>query len=340
MSTSERKAYLLGSLVAFVMGGVMLAYYLTGLLAKYLDTNFRDHCLIAGVVLIIIGLFNLLTLGRRAGSSDHEDCGHCDDDQHHHDHGERGHGHDEKGRQGNHERDEADSDHHHAFFGGESMTSTVIATFMICGTVSYAAFFSPHEFSPQAIMNKGLYRPGYEASRADKSLARSTGERASTQGRSGRSQTTDPGKEGEEMTTSDIGAFSLADLEAQVDRDAEGYFELEVPELYYTAGDLEVRRVLEGQPVVTIAQAMPEKFNNPDGTRVRIFRIFIECCAADARPLAIPVEFGKTPPEFQEMGWVKVKGHMAYRLEDGSTVPILLAEEMLETEEPEQTMMY
>ncbi len=215
------------------------------------------------------------------------------------------------------------------------MGSTVIATLLICGTVGYAALRSPHEFSPRAIMNKGLYRSSYEVTRPDKSLARgvATGENRDAVG----------GMEGsatETTTTADIGAFSLADLEAQVGRDAAGYFELEVPELYYTAGDLEVRRVLEGQPVVTVAQVMPEKFNNPEGTRVRIFRIFIECCAADARPLAIPVEFGRTPPEFREMGWVEVRGHMTYRPEGGTTVPILLAEEMVETDEPEQKMMY
>lgn len=330
MTGSQRIAYLLGSLVAFVMGGTMLSYYLSGLLEVYLDENFRDHCLIAGAGLIIVGAFNLLTLGRKSAS-----C--CGDGQ---EHGEDlcGHGHEEceASEESHHAGNDHHHDHHHhAFFGGESMGSTVVATLLICGTVGYAALLSPHEFSPSAIMNKGLYRNNYEVARPDKSLARGVNERQAegadeAAAESGATAT----------TTADIGAFSLADLEAQIDRDELGYFELEVPELYYTSGDLEVRRVLEGQPVVTVAQVMPEKFNNPEGSRVRIFRIFIECCAADARPLAIPVEFGKSPPEFQEMGWVQVRGSMTYRMEGGATVPVLLAEEMIETEEPDQTMMY
>lgn len=348
MSNSERNAYLLASLVAFILGGVMLYYFLSGLLASYLDESFRDHVLIAGVVLIILGVFNILTLGQKVDCGhDHGDCGHDhgDDHDHGHDHSHShahhedkdhahdhsdgatccGHDHAEEAHAHTHDRDhDHGDDHHHAYFGGDSLAASVVAALLICGSVTYAAVRSPHQFSPQAIMNKGLYDPNYEAQRADKSLAAGVD-------RSSADSTT---------TTADIGAFSLADLEAQVDRDADGYFELDVPELYYTAGDLEVRRVLEGQPVTTLAQVMPEKFNNPDGTRLRIFRVFIECCAADARPLSIPVEFSQTPPEFQEMGWVSVKGHMTYKLEGGVTVPILQAEGMVEADEPEQAMMY
>ena len=77
-----------------------------------------------------------------------------------------------------------------------------------------------------------------------------------------------------------------------------------------------------------------------DGTRIRVFRLFMECCAADARPLSIPVDFGKAPPDYKEMGWYKIRGKMDYRMEDGITVPILRAIGMAETEEPEEGMLY
>ena len=119
----------------------------------------------------------------------------------------------------------------------------------------------------------------------------------------------------------------------------EGNFVLEVPELYYTAGDKEVQSVLTGQPVETTAQVIPEK-GNTDGKRVRIFRLLIQCCAADARPYSVPVEFEKEAPKFKEMSWVKVVGKMTYRQENGQTVPVLLASKMTETAEPDNKMVY
>ena len=136
------------------------------------------------------------------------------------------------------------------------------------------------------------------------------------------------------------GEYTLADLEAQVDKSEDGNFMLTVPQLFYTAGDEELQRVLEGLAVETVAQVMPEKVNNDDGHRLRVFRLFIECCAADARPLSIPIDFGEPAPEYQEMGWVKVVGKMKYVDEDGITVPLLTVDAMNTVEPPEDAFMY
>lgn len=140
--------------------------------------------------------------------------------------------------------------------------------------------------------------------------------------------------------TKSYGSFTLADLEAQVPKSKAGNFILEVPEIYYTAGDKEVQTVLNGQPVETVAQVLPEKVNNPKGTRLRIFRMLIQCCAADARPYSIPAEFGKKAPEFKDMTWVKVTGKMSYKEEGGQTVPILEAQTIEETTAPDNAMSY
>ena len=80
------------------------------------------------------------------------------------------------------------------------------------------------------------------------------------------------------------GSFTLEDLKSQVPMSKEGNFILEVPELYYTAGDKEVQNVITGQSVETTAQVLPEKVNNADGKRLRVFRLLVQCCASDARP--------------------------------------------------------
>ncbi len=136
------------------------------------------------------------------------------------------------------------------------------------------------------------------------------------------------------------GSFTLEDLKAQVPQSKEGNFILEVPELYYTAGDVEVQRVLTGQPVETKAQVMPEKVNNAEGKRLRILRLLVQCCAADARPYSVPVEFKEKAPVFKDMTWVEVKGTMSYRKEGDQTVPVVQVTSITETTAPDNAMLY
>ncbi|MEZ5330045.1 MAG: hypothetical protein R3F19_33785 [Verrucomicrobiales bacterium] len=129
--------------------------------------------------------------------------------------------------------------------------------------------------------------------------------------------------------------FTLADLESFVKRSDDGNFMISLIELFYSAGDVEVRRVLNGQPVETVAQVVPDAVNNPNGTRVRAFRMFMQCCAADSRPVSIAVEFGKTPPPYKEMGWYKLVGTMDFQTENGIMTPILKLKDMIEDKEPD-----
>lgn len=136
------------------------------------------------------------------------------------------------------------------------------------------------------------------------------------------------------------GSFTLEDLKQQVPMSKDGNFILEVPELYYTAGDLEVQKVLTGQMIETTAQVLPEKVNNADGKRLRVFRLLVQCCAADARPFSVPVEFKEKAPAIKEMAWVKLVGKMNYKQEGGQTVPLIEATKIEETTEPDSSMLY
>jgi uncharacterized membrane protein YcgQ (UPF0703/DUF1980 family) len=136
------------------------------------------------------------------------------------------------------------------------------------------------------------------------------------------------------------GSFTLEDLKKQVPQSKEGNFILEVPEIYYTGGDLEVQKVITGQFVETTAQVLPEKVNNENGHRLRVFRLMVQCCAADARPYSIPVDFGKKAPDFKEMSWVKVIGKMTYKKEGDQVVPIIEATKVEETTAPADAMIY
>lgn len=136
------------------------------------------------------------------------------------------------------------------------------------------------------------------------------------------------------------GAFTMADLERMVPKNEAGNFLLDVPQIFYTAGDDELMKVMEGIRVETTAQVMEETLNNPKGTRLKLFRLFVECCAADARPLSVPIDFGKAPPTYEEMGWVKVIGKIHYAEEEGNIVPLIQVETMEATAEPTDMMLY
>jgi uncharacterized membrane protein YcgQ (UPF0703/DUF1980 family) len=85
---------------------------------------------------------------------------------------------------------------------------------------------------------------------------------------------------------------------------------------------------------------MPEKVNNEDGKRLRILRMLVQCCAADARPYSVPVEFTEKAPTFKDMTWVKVVGIMGYKQEGGQLVPVIQAKDIKETTAPDNAMLY
>ena len=144
----------------------------------------------------------------------------------------------------------------------------------------------------------------------------------------------------EEPAAASWGTFTMEDLKKMVPQSSEGNFLLDVPQIFYTAGDKELMEVMEGIPVEATAQLMEETLNNPNKSRLKAFRLFIECCAADARPLSIPVDFGKAPPKYVEMGWYKLYGKLHYATEDGAIVPLINIERIESTTEPTDGLMF
>lgn len=235
---------------------------------------------------------------------------------------------------------------------------------MLVAPLTWAAFKSPDRYSGNAVVNKGLYNPNYEdKTNADKFALRPANAPAAASAavKTERAapnpvpmpdsappppaQFNDADKVAKASPpppdkAQSFGSFTLEDLKKQVPQNKNGDFILEVPEIYYTGGDKEVQKVITGQSVETTAQVLPEKVNNADGHRLRIFRLMVQCCAADARPYSIPVDFGKKAPEFKEMSWVKVTGKMSYKKEGDQVVPIIEATNIEETPAPADAMIY
>jgi uncharacterized repeat protein (TIGR03943 family) len=122
-------------------------------------------------------------------------------------------------------------------------------------------------------------------------------------------------------------------------RNEEGRIMAEAIDLLYAAEEPTMRSDFENQEVEVIGQYMPARVNNPAGDRFNLVRMYVLCCAADARPMAVPVQ-GKIPETLPEMGWVKVKGKATFPVEGGRRAAVIVADQVEETEPPEETFIY
>ena len=122
-------------------------------------------------------------------------------------------------------------------------------------------------------------------------------------------------------------------------RTPDGKIVAEVLDLLYAAQDNLLRKDFEGQRVELVGQFMPDSSNNAGANRFKAVRMFMTCCAADARPVATLVEAEKLPA-FPEMTWVKITGIPTFPVEKGRRISVLKAEKIEKAEPPAEAMIY
>lgn len=304
----------------FAWSAVLLYFYASGRVDKLLTENFRYGPLVGGLGLAVVGFFNLFTAKSEAA---------CCHEHHHHDHGHDHdhdhtccgghHEHEHEHEHHHHEQDDAAADpHEHLHTHDDQTFLGVLATLAIVLVPAVgAASLAQDKLSLETLKNKGLYSNEVVApvNPAENAANPAGGEDESDQ-------------------------YTLADLEKQVRKSEDGNFLIPIPSLFYSAADTELADVLAGQPIETTGQVAPEiDANDPDGTRLRLYRLFVSCCLADARPIGFSADFGKAPPQFPDDTWVKIVGKMAYPEREGRRVPILEVDTVEAIPEPED-MMY
>jgi uncharacterized repeat protein (TIGR03943 family) len=122
-------------------------------------------------------------------------------------------------------------------------------------------------------------------------------------------------------------------------RTPDGRIVAEVLDLLYAAQDNALRKDFEGKSVELIGQLMPDTTNNPNGNRFKAVRMFMTCCAADARPVAALVQ-SDAAPKLPEMSWIKVTGTATFPIENGRRIAVLKADKVEKVNPPEETMLY
>lgn len=122
-------------------------------------------------------------------------------------------------------------------------------------------------------------------------------------------------------------------------RTPDGRIVAEVLDLLYAAQDNALRKDFEGKPVELIGQLMPDTTNNASGKRFKAVRMFMTCCAADARPVAVLAE-SEAKPNVPEMTWIKITGTATFPVENGRRIAVLKADKVEKCNPPEETMLY
>ncbi|HYY30846.1 MAG TPA: TIGR03943 family protein [Chthoniobacterales bacterium] len=115
----------------------------------------------------------------------------------------------------------------------------------------------------------------------------------------------------------------------------DGNVALEVTDLLYGESEESLRKLFVDKTIEVVGQYLP----GSGAGQFKLVRMFIWCCAADARPIAVPVLIS-APPGATEMAWVRVTGKATYA-RNGDRIHVQLKADKVEaTDPPAEAMLY
>lgn len=220
-----------------------------------------------------------------------------------------------------------DGDCGHTIIGslfGKLLTFTILIVPILA-----AATFAPESFSARTVRNRGLIS---DAASFGTAPATSLPAAALFQEPPLPSKTGSPAPAAEPETGPDS-------VIAYMEKTPEGYPIAEVIDFIFAADEPDLRQGLEGQTIAVVGQLMEETESNTTGQRFQIMRMFMNCCAADARPVGVTVQAGQLP-EIPEMSWIRVIAKTTFPIEGGKPKPVLEAIEIKKIDPPQETMLF
>lgn len=199
---------------------------------------------------------------------------------------------------------------------GVSLWKQVFASLILVGPLLAATGISPSEFGAAAVENRGLVEhisdlPAFTVP-------------------------TEPA-----LPTADgsIGPETPIDAASYLKRTETGKIKAETVDLLYAAAEPTMREDFENKDVELIGQFLPMRSGNPTGHRFNLVRMFVMCCAADARPVAVAVQTGDGAT-FPDMTWVKISGRATFPIESGRRSALIVADSIQEIDAPPETFIY
>lgn len=135
-------------------------------------------------------------------------------------------------------------------------------------------------------------------------------------------------------------AFTLETLEEYKSKNANGAYRMGVMELFLTAGDPKVSKVLDGIKVEIegAIRSQPGEEENP--AVKRIYRMMMQCCAADMQAIPMKLKLPEKLSEsfdYPEHTWVKLEGTVSYEVDKYGANQAILEVETIERATPPDT---
>jgi uncharacterized repeat protein (TIGR03943 family) len=303
-------------------------------LSTYLHPSLQPYTVGAGVLLIILAIFSLRSLLKGTGAphecchhdhscsehdhphshhEHHDNCAHDDHESHHgHDHSaSEKHEHDD--HHGEHDHEKEHHHHHGEAAGGFSLLfKTLVLLLPLAGVV----LGQSNHYTMSTIANRGVVQDLSKlpsAKGAPLTAVPSASPESATSSNS-------PSDEG----TSASGA---------------GAMPIQVIDMLYAVQMPTYREEFDGKQVELVGQFVPLTTGNPKGDRFQAIRLFITCCAADAKPVGVTIQYDK-PLKVSEMGWVKVTGTPTFPMEGGRRTAVLVANKVEECAAPDEPFVY
>lgn len=279
---------------------ILISTYATGRVRDFLAPEFRPGVLVAGIIMAAMALIFLL-FRADASCCSSASCGHS----------------------------------------LSRLASGKVLTFLILLLpITTAAMFSPESFSSNIIKSRGVITDASALAGRGRS-----GPPAPVELPLPTNQPAAPAPAPEGTAATPPAPASTPDQSQSpppadyLQRNADGTIIVEVLDLLYAAQDNALRKDFEDKAVELIGQIMPDTANNASGHRFKAVRMFMTCCAADARPVATLVEAEKKP-EFAEMAWVKITGTATFPIENGRRIAVLKSNKVEATKPPDESMLY
>jgi uncharacterized membrane protein YcgQ (UPF0703/DUF1980 family) len=300
-------AKLFNGITLLGLGGVLIAFFINGRIDQYLHPQFRLWELAGGIGFCVAGAIYLVT--KRS-----MDC--CVDGQCIH----------------SNPRSPVRA----------VMALGVIAAPLIAGTV-----FSKDSYDQQAILNRGFVQDvsGLPVRNVAKDVppAKDPNQPAipsAALGGDNDENSMEPAlpQDGTGNTASQNGTGQDAKddgSEQYLPRADDGNVALEVSDLLYSETEESLRKMFSGKTIEVIGQYLP----GADKSEFKIVRMFIVCCAADARPISVPVKT-QGPVSIADMSWVKVIGQPEFVANGDRTKVIIKAAQVQPTDPPAEAMLY
>ena len=209
-----------------------------------------------------------------------------------------------------------------------STAGRVLSLLVLALPISVTAVISPESFSAKLVANRGTLT---DASSLGKSPR---------PGQSSESAASpDATAEGTPAVSQASDALNETPLPDYLKKTADGNVEIEVLDMLYAAQDQMLRKDFENRKIELVAQFMPDSSEAKHPNRFKAVRMFMTCCASDARPVATFVEMDPIPA-LPEMTWVRIVGQATFPMENGKRQALIKGFKVEKTKPPEDTMLF